>query len=85
MIGLSADFPAAGALLPFMESTSAHFWCRECEQDSEACDEPFVAFAFAGLPQAIALTQPERQPLISTFTLIQPRPARTRTYPQGTS
>jgi hypothetical protein len=42
--------------MPFMESTSAHFWCRECEQDSEACDKPFVAFAFAGL----SLT---RQPL----------------------
>ena len=31
VVGLSADFPAAGALLPFMESTSAHVWCRECD------------------------------------------------------
>ena len=33
VVGLSADFPAAGALLPAMESTSAHLWCRECDLD----------------------------------------------------
>jgi hypothetical protein len=30
VIGLSADFPAAGALLPFMSSVAAFTWCREC-------------------------------------------------------
>jgi hypothetical protein len=44
VLGLSADFPAAGALLPFFESVSAHRWCRECDADSEAgdCKKPFV-------------------------------------------
>ena len=44
VVALSADFPAAGALLPCMESTSAHHWCRECDADfskSEA-SRPFV-------------------------------------------
>jgi hypothetical protein len=44
VVGLSADFPAAGALLPFMESTSAHSWCRECDMNTEAknAKEPFI-------------------------------------------
>ena len=50
VIGLSANFPAAAALLPFMESTSADSWCRECDMNSDECDKPFVSFAFAGMP-----------------------------------
>lgn len=48
VIGLSADFPAAGALLPFMESTSAHVWCRECEQNFQERDPLGRPFACLG-------------------------------------
>lgn len=33
VVGLSADYPAAAALLPNMESTGAHVWCRQCYKD----------------------------------------------------
>ena len=44
LVGFSADFPAAGACLPFMESTSAHVWCRECDCNfaSQGEQRPFI-------------------------------------------
>lgn len=60
VVGLSADFPAAGALLPFMESTSAHVWCREATLRSailsasrlHSCSSDASALPSGGAPAA---------------------------------
>jgi hypothetical protein len=40
---VSADYPAAQSVLPFMESVSAHVYCRGCDvnQSTTAADRPF--------------------------------------------
>jgi len=59
VIGCAADYPAAASLTPFMESTSAHRFCRQCNIDGRADGTPYsflpstsAGISSAGTPQA---------------------------------
>ena len=46
---MSADYPAAGSVLPFVESVSAHVFCRSCDFNRVAPDA-YRPFSFLWTP-----------------------------------